>query len=247
MPHSVSPPAAPPEQAGPAPAGRDTAPAGGPAQTGQVALTAVVIDDHVLFRSGLRCMLENAGIQVAGEASTAEAGLALVQRNSPDVAILEPRLPRMHGQTAIRRLAEARPQTSVLVLTASAVERDLTSAVLAGACCFLLKDASAAEIELGVRAAARGETMVSPRMASAFVDRLRRDRAQPRDARLAELSHREREVLRLVATGKDNAAIADELVISPYTVRNHVSNILLKLNAENRIQAAVCAVRNALV
>jgi NarL family two-component system response regulator LiaR len=212
-----------------------------------VRVTAVVIDDHVLFRSGLRSLLERADVHVVGEASTAEAGLVLVQRNVPHVAILEPRLPRMSGHAAIRRIVAAAPHTNVLVLTSSATEADVLSAVLAGACGYLAKEASATEIELAVRAAACGETMISPRIAKSVLEHLRKERSGSDYTTLGELSAREQEVLRLVVDGKDNATIARELVISPYTVRNHVSNILVKLHAENRIQAAVCAVRNSLI
>lgn len=210
-------------------------------------ITVVVIDDHVLFRSGLRELLQQEEIQVVGEASTAEAGLDIIQRHAPDVAIMDLGLPRMSGHEAIRQIAATAPGTQVLVLTISANEADVTEAVLAGACGYLLKDASVGDIAAGVRAAAAGESMVSPRMAKTLLRQLRQHEQNDRRPTIESLSVREKEVLRLVVDGKDNAAIAQELFISPYTVKNHISNILLKLQVENRLQAAVCAVRDSLV
>jgi DNA-binding NarL/FixJ family response regulator len=210
-------------------------------------ITVVVIDDHVLFRTGLRELLQQEGIQVVGEASTAEAGLEIIQRLAPDVAIMDLSLPRMSGHEAIRRIAATAPRTQVLVLTISANEADVTEAVLAGACGYLLKDASVGDIAAGVRAAAGGESMVAPRMAKMLLRQLRLHEQNDKRPTIESLSVREKEVLRLVVDGKDNAAIAKELFISPYTVKNHISNILLKLHVENRLQAAVCAVRDSLV
>jgi DNA-binding NarL/FixJ family response regulator len=210
-------------------------------------ITVVVIDDHVLFRTGLRELLEQEEIRVVGEASSAEAGLEVIQAKAPDVAIVDLSLPRMSGHEAIRQMATAAPRTQVLVLTISIDQADVTQAVLAGACGYLLKDTSAGDIVTGVRAAASGESMVSPRMATTLLDQLRqRERGEERPD-IERLSAREKEVLRLVVDGKDNAAIAEELFISPYTVKNHISNILLKLSVDNRLQAAVRAVRDSLV
>jgi two-component system, NarL family, response regulator LiaR len=210
-------------------------------------ITAVVIDDHVLFRSGLRELLEQEDIRVVGEASTAEAGLDVIERKAPDVAIVDLNLPRMSGHDAIRQIGTAAPGTQVLVLTISADGADVIDAVLAGACGYLLKDASAGEIVAGVRAAAIGDSMVSARMTGTLLEQLRKHADTDRRPPVESLSAREKEVLRLVVDGKDNATIAQELFISPYTVKNHISNILLKLHVENRLQAAVCAVRDSLI
>jgi two-component system, NarL family, response regulator LiaR len=210
-------------------------------------ITVVVIDDHVLFRTGLRELLEQEDIRVIGEASTAEAGLEVIERQAPDVAIVDLNLPRMSGQNAIRQIASIAPRTQVLVLTISVSEADVTDAVLAGACGYLLKDASVGDIASGVRAAAVGESMVSPRMARTLLDQLREHESGEKRPHVENLSTREKEVLRLVVEGKDNATIAQELFISPYTVKNHISNILLKLHVENRLQAAVRAVRDSLI
>jgi DNA-binding NarL/FixJ family response regulator len=209
--------------------------------------TVVIVDDHVLFRSGLRELLQQEEVHVLGEASTAESGLELIRRHSPDVAIMDLNLPGMSGHDAIGRIAESAPATQVLVLTISANESDVTEAVLAGACGYLLKDASVVDIVAGVRAAAAGESMVSPRMTKTLLDQLRQQERSDGKPPNEILSPREREILRLVTEGKDNATIAQELFISPYTVKNHISNILLKLHVANRIQAAVLAVRDSLI
>lgn len=210
-------------------------------------ITVVVIDDHVLFRSGLRELLQQGEIQVLGEASTAEAGLEAIQRHAPDVAIIDLNLPGASGHDAIRQVAAKAPRTQVLVLTISISEDDVVEAVLAGACGYLLKDASIDDILTGVRAAAAGESMVSPRMAKTLLEQIRLHERSDTRPTVNDLSTREKEVLRLVAEGKDNATIAKELFISPYTVKNHISNILLKLQVENRIQAAVRAVHDSML
>src|ERR1700730_11751896 len=121
-------------------------------------ITTVVIDDHLLFRTGLRELLEQEDIRVVGEASTAESGLEVIERQAPDVAIVDLNLPKMSGQDAIRQIVTTAPRTQVLVLTIAVDEPDVADAVLAGACGYLLKDASAADIVSGVRAAATGES-----------------------------------------------------------------------------------------
>jgi two-component system nitrate/nitrite response regulator NarL len=209
--------------------------------------TVVLIEDHVLFRAGLRDLLERAGVRVLGEAQTAESGLDLVRRLSPDVAVVDLRLPRMSGHDAIRHIRDTEPATRALALTVSADGTDVVRAVLAGASGYLLKDAPPADIVRGVRVAAAGQSALSPRIGAAILDELRRSATHTVPANGSSLSAREQEVLRLVVDGKNNAAIARELVISPYTVRRHLSNILVKLRVTTRLQAAVRAVRDSLV
>jgi two-component system NarL family response regulator len=149
---------------------------------------------------------------------------------------------------ATRRLKEVAPATPVLMLTVSADDRDVVDAVHAGASGYLLKDAPLEEIAGGIRAVARGESWVAPRVAGTLLARVREagERA-PATAPAVELTERETQILRLIAEGKDNAEIGQELYISPRTVKNHVSSLLAKLQIENRIQAAVYAVRRGLV
>lgn len=208
-----------------------------------------MVDDHDLFRTGLRSLLEEQGLQVVGEAENGRAALRLVSELAPDVIIMDLKMPEIAGVETTRQITSIAPRSRVVVLTISADDEDVMDAVMAGACGYLLKDSSIDQLIAGIRAAAGGESLISPQIASKLLQRLR---AQSADARAAtaiqtELSARELEVLRLIANGKDNAEIARELVISPKTVKNHISNILMKLQIENRIQAAVYAVRSGLV
>jgi DNA-binding NarL/FixJ family response regulator len=209
----------------------------------------LVVDDHDLFRTGLRNLLEEQSVNVVGEAGDGESAIRLAPDLAPDVIIMDLNMPGAGGVETTRRLASLAPLSRVVVLTISADDEDVMNAVLAGACGYLLKDASIQDLIAGIRAAAAGESLISPQIAAKVLQRLR---AQTKDAQAAEiiraeLSDRELEVLKLIANGKDNAQIARELFISPKTVKNHISNILMKLQIENRIQAAVYAVRSGLV
>jgi DNA-binding NarL/FixJ family response regulator len=154
-------------------------------------------------------------------------------------------MPGMSGIEAIERIASIAPRVRVLVLTILADESDVLNALLAGACGYLLKDATTEEIVTGIQAAAQGDSKISPRIASKLVRHLR-ERPAPAADISGELTKRELEVLELLARGLDNASIASELYISQNTVKNHVTSILSKLQVENRIQAAVRAARSGL-
>jgi DNA-binding NarL/FixJ family response regulator len=212
---------------------------------GPAEIRVVVVDDHELFRRGLRGMLEEQGLRVIGEAANGEEALRLAGHARPDVVVMDLNLPRMSGVEAARKLAVAAPAVNVLVLTVSGDEQSVTEAIEAGARGYLLKDASIEEIAAGIRAAAAGEALVSPRIAAQLIERLR-GRATAAPARPG-LTEREVEVLRLLAEGRDNHEIADALTISPRTVKNHVASILMKLGLDNRVQAAVYAVRKGIV
>src|SRR2546423_2247962 len=153
------------------------------------------------------------------------------------------------GGEATRHIAEVSPLTRVVMLTISDEDADVMDAILAGACGYLLKDSSIQDLIAGIHAASRGESLISPHIAAKVLQRVRASSSQPEIAETirAELSDREIEVLKLIANGKDNAVIAGELHISPKTVKNHISNILMKLQIDNRIQAAVYAVRSGIV
>jgi DNA-binding NarL/FixJ family response regulator len=158
-------------------------------------------------------------------------------------------MPGITGVEATRQITAIAPLTRVLVLTISDQDGDVMDAILAGACGYLLKDSSIQELMRGIEAAGSGESIVSPAIASKMLQRIRASSSQPEIERTirSELSEREIEVLKLIANGKDNAMIAAELHISPKTVKNHISNILMKLQIDNRIQAAVYAVRSGIV
>jgi DNA-binding NarL/FixJ family response regulator len=211
----------------------------------------LLVDDHALFRRGLRRLFEGHGFEIAGEASNGRAAVQLAGELKPDVIVMDLSMPVMGGVEAITHIVKRDADARILVLTISAGEAEVLDALLVGACGYLLKDARAEDIVQGVRAAAEGESMISPRIAARLVTRLREPAAvvNPSVGELsdADLTDRETEILRLIACGKENSAIADELFISPKTVKNHVASILGKLNIDNRIQAAVVAVRSGLV
>jgi DNA-binding NarL/FixJ family response regulator len=223
--------------------------AAGPSETvASDLLRVMLVDDHDLFRTGLRNLLEEQGVQIVAEASNGAAALGLVRELAPDVVVMDLNMPGMNGIEATREIARLAPLTRVLVLTISDQDDDVIDAILAGACGYLLKDSSIQDLMQGIRAASIGEALISPHIASKVLQRIRAYGVASDDAVSGpELSERETEVLRLIANGKDNAEIAQELHISPKTVKNHISNILMKLQIENRIQAAVYAVRRGLV
>ncbi len=209
----------------------------------------LLVDDHDLFRTGLRNLLEERGVLVAGEAGGGVEAVRLVRELAPDVVVMDLHMPGMTGIEAIRQIAGFAPLTRVLVLTISDQDDDVLDAILAGACGYLLKDASVEELIRGIVSAAVGESLVSPAIAGKVLQQVRATAVSPEaaDTIRAELSQRELDVLKLIAAGNDNAMIAAELHISPKTVKNHISNILMKLQIENRIQAAVYAVRSGIV
>jgi DNA-binding NarL/FixJ family response regulator len=210
-----------------------------------MALRVLVVDDHAFYRSGLRGMLAAEGLVVT-EAASGAAALEAVRRDAPDVVLMDVHMPGMSGIEATRALGEAAPGVPVVMLTVSADERDVVAAVRAGARGYVLKDGAVEEIVASVRAAAAGEALVSPRVTGGLLAGVR-EAGAPDDAPAAvELTERERDVLRLIAAGRDNAAIGRELYISAGTVRKCVSSILAKLGVESRVEAAVYAVRRGL-
>src|SRR5437667_6303102 len=205
------------------------------------AVRVLIVDDHDLFRAGLRTLLEEQdGVLVVGEASGGAQAVQLVSESAPDVVVMDLNMPGMTGVEATRQISTLAPLTRVVVLTISDQDSDVMDAILAGACGYLLKDASIQDLIRGIGAAAVGESLISPTIASKVLRRVRSSSSQPEIERTirAELSDREIEVLKLIANGKDNAMIAGELHISPKAVQNHNSNTPMKLPNRNRIQAA---------
>ncbi|QRK04840.1 response regulator transcription factor [Archangium violaceum] len=211
-------------------------------------ITVLIIDDHTVVRQGVRALLGvQEDIEVVGEASSGEQALELAREYAPDVALMDLLMPGIGGIEATRRLKEVSPRTQILMLTSYHEDEHILPALRAGALSYLLKDASADELVLAVRKAASGEATLSPQVASQVVRSLRNP-ARERDVRPlhSELSEREREVLLLVADGLTNTDIAQRLGISEKTVKSHVSNILGKLQVEDRTQAAAFAWREGL-
>jgi DNA-binding NarL/FixJ family response regulator len=210
-------------------------------------LRVVIVDDHEVFRRGLVPLLEERGIRVIGEAGLAADGIQQASDLSPNVVLMDLNMPGMSGIQATQRLSAAAPLVRVVILTVVADQQNVTDALLAGACGYLVKDASIDQIVEGIKAAARGESLISPRIASQLVRRLREPPEVEPALAGAELTPRELEVLEMLARGMDNPEIAQALHLSQHTVKNHVSSILVKLQVANRIQAAVRAVRKGLV
>jgi DNA-binding NarL/FixJ family response regulator len=208
----------------------------------------LLVDDHDLFRTGLRTLLEEQGVDIVGEAANGHDAVQLVQEHAPDVVLMDLEMPGKRGIEATREITAAAPLTRVVVLTISDQDADVMDAIVAGACGYLLKDATIQDLLRGITVASRGESLISPAIAAKVLQRVRASSPDIEAAETlrAQLSDRELQVLKLIANGKDNAEIARDLFISAKTVKNHISNILLKLSIENRIQAAVYAVRSGL-
>ena len=209
--------------------------------------TVLVVDDQELFRNGISQLLEERGIPVVGEAGLAGDAIRQACDLHPDVVLMDLNMPGMSGVEATQRLTAAAPFVRVLVLTVAADDRHVMDALLAGACGYILKETPIAQIVDAIRAAARGESTISPRIASGLIHRLREPSDTEADLIGAELTDREHEVLELLARGMANREIASALYLSEHTVKNYVSSILTKLQVENRIQAAVRAVRARIV
>ena len=211
-------------------------------------IRVLLAEDHALFRQGLRELLDAAGLSVIGEASDGTTAVRLTRELRPDVVVMDLNMPRMDGIDATSEIMKSERPPVVVVLTVSTTNDDVLDAIAAGASGYLLKDAAADEIVNAVRTAKAGTSTLSPQIAGAVVRRVREQSVaheQPDD--LLALSARETEILRLVAHGRDNTEIAQELYLSPSTVKNHVSSILEKLGVESRVQAAVRAARAGII
>ena len=188
-------------------------------------------------------------MQVVGEAGSGAEAVRLVRELAPEVVVMDLHMPGMTGIEAIRQITCFAPLTRMLVLTISDQDDDVLDAILAGACGYLLKDASVDELIRGIALPQSASRSSHRQSRSKVLQQVRATTVSPdaADAIRAELSDRELDVLKLIAGGNDNALIAAQLHISPKTVKNHISNILMKLQIENRIQAAVYAVRSGIV
>lgn len=210
-------------------------------------IRVLIVDGQALFRRGLREHLEASGLDVVGEAEDAAGAVALSARTQPEVILMDIRMPGESGIDATRKLRVAVPDARVLMMAVFTEEEEVVEAIMAGACGYLLKDSEGDQILAAIAAAAGGESALSPRIASALIERVREHEPPASDRRdRPTLTSREREVLSLIVEGKENNEIAAELVISLETVKTHVSTVFEKLKAENRVQAAVEAVRSGL-
>ena len=193
-------------------------------------------------------MLEADGMTIVGEATDGAKAIALARELSPDVLVIDLKMPNTSGIAAIDQVLASSPEAQLVVLTVSAEDDDVIEALATGACSYLLKDTRADDLVSSIRLAASGHAVLSREAVRALVAHVHTDdradeRAASNDLRL---SARELDVLRLIVAGADNAAIGQELSLSPHTVKQHVTNIFEKLGVRSRVQAAVYAVRNGL-
>jgi DNA-binding NarL/FixJ family response regulator len=203
-------------------------------------ISILLVDDHPVVRTGMRFLLDAAGMRVVGEAPDGSHAVSLVMALQPDVVLMDLRMPIMDGATATAAVLAARPQTRVLVLTTYDNDTDILRAVEAGASGYLLKDAPQHELVAAIEAAFRGETVLSPTIAAKLVSRLR---TPP----LETLTPREFDVLRCLAHGGTNADIARELFIGEATVKTHLLRVFAKLGVEDRTAAVTTALQRGLI
>ena len=209
--------------------------------------TVVIIDDHPIVRAGMRAILDSAGdIDILGEGVNGADALRLVNEHDPDVLALDVSLPDMNGVAVTRTLRQQGARTAILILTVHNDPQTIFGLLESGAVGYVLKDEALETLVNAVRAAARGETWLSPAVASQVVRRAVAGSASDATEALSALTPREVEVLRLIARGLDNTAIAQELVLTKRTVQNHISNIYGKLNVASRTEAALLAIRRGL-
>jgi DNA-binding NarL/FixJ family response regulator len=207
-------------------------------------IRVLIVDDHEVLASSLAKTLDTEpDLLSVGLAGSLKQAAELIRTTAPDVLLLDHRLPDGDGVAAIGRLRELRPSMAVIVLTASPSEHLMVAAVEAGVSGFLSKTRSIAEVTSAVRAAAVGEAVISPEMLARLLPRL----GGTGRVGAATLTEREREILGLIAQGLSNAAIAERLVVSVNTVRNHVANLLAKLGARSKLEALSIAIREGLL
>ncbi len=210
-------------------------------------ISLLITDDHALVRQGIRTFLDlQPDLTVVGEADSGEAAVRLAGELVPDVVLMDLVMPGIGGVEATRQLKQVSPHSQVIVLTSYHEDEYIFPALRAGALSYVLKDVGSDELAEIVRKAARGESILHPRVAARVVQELRGTRSDTPNL-FTDLSDRELEVLRLIADGHSNAEIAHKLIISEKTVKGHVSNILGKLHMLDRTQAAVFAWQQGLM
>lgn len=204
----------------------------------------LLADDHAILREGLRMVLDaQPGISVVGEAEDGRQALEMVERLRPDVVVMDIAMPNLNGAEATRQIKRRFPQTRVVILTMHENEQYLSQIVNAGATGCVLKRSAGTELVTAVKAAARGESYFSPSLATMMLDVYRMQLAEKGEDELSLLTEREREVLQLIAEGKSNQEIADQLVVSIKTVQTHRMHIMDKLDAHDRGDLVKHAIR----
>ncbi|MFD1393640.1 response regulator [Lacticaseibacillus jixianensis] len=208
-------------------------------------IKVLIVDDHEMVRLGVSTYLGvQPDLQVVGEAADGQEGLDKALALRPDVILMDLVMPNMDGIESTKRIMAAWPEARIIILTSFIDDEKVYPAIEAGAASYILKTATAEEIAAAIRKTAAGDSALDPQVTTKMMNRLTK-KAQPELA--DELTNREREVLMLIAQGKSNQEIADELFITLKTVKTHVSNILAKLEVEDRTQAAIYAFKHGLV
>ncbi|MET9658758.1 response regulator transcription factor [Streptomyces sp. NPDC006510] len=204
-------------------------------------IRVVVVDDHTVMRAGVVALLAGEdGIEIVGEAGDGRAALDLVERYDPDVALVDLRMPVLDGVGATTEIVARYPRTRVLILTTYDTDQDIERGVEAGAIGYLLKDTTREQLADAIRSAARGETVLAPRVAEKLIARMRRPAQEP-------LTARETDVLNAVADGLTNADIGKRLVIAEATVKTHLLRLFAKLDVSDRTRAVVVAMERGLL
>ena len=210
-------------------------------------ITVLLVDDHKLVRQGVRAFLEaHDEFLVVGEAESGVQAVTLTEEYIPDVILMDLIMPEMDGIEATRRVKNTSPRSQIMVLTSSHEDEHIFPALEAGATSYLLKDIDMEELAEAIRRSARGEVTLHPQVAARVLQELhgsKKDQVNP----FTELTKREMQVLKLIASGMSNNEIANQLVISDHTVKGHVSNIFSKLQLADRTQAAVYAWQKGVV
>jgi DNA-binding NarL/FixJ family response regulator len=205
-------------------------------------IRVLIADDHILFRDGLRALLDSApDLEFVGEATNGDEVIRLAASLQPDIVLMDIQMPGPNGIEATRQVVNASPHVKIVIVTMFEDDRSVFAAMRAGARGYILKGAKHHEMLRAIRAVANGEAIFSPGIATRLVQYFDSVRPTAPPRLFPELSEREREVLDLIARGLKNADIAERLVLSPKTVRNHVTNILSKLHAADRAEAIVRA------
>lgn len=209
-------------------------------------LRVLLVDDHEVVRSGIRHMLSaESDIAVVGEAGSAREAISEAERVVPDVVVMDVRLGDGNGVEATREIRARRPATQVLMLTAHDDDEALFSSIMAGAAGYVLKQIRGTELVGAIRTVGRGKSLLDPEVTHGVLDRLRRGKSHHKDERLARLTPQEERILTLVADGRTNRQIGEELHLAEKTIKNYVSSILSKLEVSRRAQAAAYLVRHS--
>lgn len=210
-------------------------------------MRTLLVDDHALFRDGVASLLLAWGHEVVGQASNGSEAIEMVETTSPDVVLMDVRMPKVSGIEATAAIKSRHPEVAIVMLTVSEEEADLFRAIKAGAQGYLLKNLEAPQLRTMLEGVARGEPAITPGTAARIIDEFLISPAGGAAARTQRLTEREVGVLRLVTEGLRNREIAKELGISENTVKFHLKNIVAKLHALNRAELAARAVREGLV